>query len=69
VQDFGLGISKADQVRVFERFFRADGAIEDGPPSVGLGLSIAKEIVDHYGGRIWVRSRKGRGSTFYFALP
>jgi signal transduction histidine kinase len=69
VQDFGFGISKADQVRVFERFFRADSAIENGPPSVGLGLSIAKEIVDHYGGRMWVRSRKGRGSTFYFALP
>mgnify|MGYP000131030027 CR=1 FL=1 len=66
VKDTGAGIPADDVPRIFERFYKADRArAEEG---VGLGLSIAKHIIQGHGGRIWVESVEGRGSTFYFSL-
>ena len=68
VEDHGIGIPKADQVRVFERFYKADKARRRGA-GTGLGLAIARHVVDGHGGRIWVESEEGRGSTFSFSIP
>ncbi|HFC12242.1 MAG TPA: PAS domain S-box protein, partial [Anaerolineae bacterium] len=69
VSDNGNGISKADQLRLFEKYYRAS---EPAVPSVegsGLGLAIVKSIAQRHNGRVWVRSELGKGSTFYMALP
>lgn len=66
VQDQGPGISPEHLPHIFERFFRGAG-VERGE-GAGLGLAIAKEIVEGHGGRIWVESTPGEGSTFYFTL-
>ncbi|MGH7439279.1 MAG: sensor histidine kinase, partial [Polyangiaceae bacterium] len=65
VRDTGIGI-RSDQVkRIFERYWKGDPNRKDG---AGLGLSIAKSIVDAHAGRIWVEAETGRGSTFSFTL-
>ncbi len=69
VADTGMGISAADQPKVFERFKQVGDTLTDKPKGTGLGLPICKEIVEHHGGRIWVESEPGRGSTFSFSLP
>lgn len=69
VQDFGLGIAKENQRYVFERFYRVAGAIELTYPGLGIGLYVSREIIKHQGGSIWVKSEKGKGSTFGFTLP
>lgn len=69
VSDTGPGISEADQKRLFQRFFRADDARIQGTAGHGLGLPIARAIVEQHGGRIFFRSQLGQGSTFGFALP
>ena len=66
VTDTGSGIPKMYQTRVFERFFRVPGQRGGG---VGLGLAIAKEIVQAHGGTIRLESREDRGTTFFFTLP
>jgi len=68
VQDTGLGISKADQKRLFDPYYRR---VEDRErlSGLGLGLALAKTLVELHGGRIWVKSKKGQGSTFGFSLP
>jgi len=66
VQDTGMGIPADDVPRIFERFYKTDRARAD--EGVGLGLSIAKHIIQGHGGRIWVESVEGRGSTFFFSL-
>lgn len=67
ISDTGVGIPAADLPRIFERFYKADRArAEDG---AGLGLAIAKHLVQSHRGRIWVQSVEGVGSTFYFSLP
>ena len=68
VEDHGIGIPKADQARIFERFYKADKARRRGG-GTGLGLAIARHVVEAHGGRIRVESVEGRGSTFSFALP
>lgn len=69
VQDFGVGISDDNIPHVFERFYRVKGKSHDTVPGMGLGLYISAEIIRRLGGRIWVQSKKGKGSTFSFALP
>jgi len=70
IEDNGLGISKKDQKRIFDKFFAGGGGTltrESG--RMGLGLAIAKGIVEAHQGRIWVESELGKGSTFFFTLP
>ena len=69
VQDNGVGLSPADTLQVFERFFRADPARSSSIAGAGLGLSLAQWIAAQHGGAVAVRSRLGEGSTFTVALP
>ncbi len=68
VQDQGPGLTEADQKRLFGRFSRLSAQPTGGEKSVGLGLSIAKQMVEACGGRIWVESEAGRGATFIVAF-
>ena len=69
VRDTGVGIPKADESRVFERFYKSDQARTRGRGGTGLGLAIARHIVETHGGRIWVKSKEGKGSGFFFSVP
>jgi signal transduction histidine kinase len=69
VADTGPGISEADQQIIFKEFQQADGSSTREKGGSGLGLSIVKKIVKMHGGRIWVESDVGKGSTFRFTLP
>lgn len=70
ISDTGIGISPEDFAAVFEQFKQVGGdTLTDKPKGTGLGLPICKEIVEHHGGRIWLESKKDKGSTFSFALP
>jgi CheY-like chemotaxis protein len=67
--DTGIGISKSDLPKVFEKFKQVGVTQTNKPKGTGLGLAISKEIVEHHGGRIWVESELGIGTTFSFTLP
>jgi two-component system phosphate regulon sensor histidine kinase PhoR len=69
VADTGIGIPKADQEKIFERFYRVDAARSREAGGTGLGLAIAKHIVEAHGGRLWVESEVGQGSKFHFSIP
>jgi signal transduction histidine kinase len=69
VEDFGIGISENHQKKVFEQFYRVSGDMQHTFPGLGLGLYISSEIIAREGGRIWVNSTPGQGSSFCFALP
>ncbi len=72
VEDHGVGIPRAAQDRIFERFYKVDRARsrgDSGAGGTGLGLAIARHVIAQHGGRIWVESQEGVGSTFAFALP
>jgi signal transduction histidine kinase len=69
VTDTGAGISAEDQPKVFEQFVQVGDTLTGKPTGTGLGLPICKQIIEHHGGRIWVESELGRGSTFTFTLP
>jgi signal transduction histidine kinase len=69
VQDSGIGISAEDQERIFNAFVQVGRKDAPGAQGTGLGLTIAKRIVDLHGGTIGVESEPGRGSSFYFTLP
>jgi signal transduction histidine kinase len=69
VRDTGPGISSADQARLFQEFQQADNAITKKKGGTGLGLAISKRIIEMHGGRIFVESQPGQGSTFTFTLP
>jgi signal transduction histidine kinase len=69
VIDTGRGIAAADHARVFEKFAQAGDPHTGRSKGTGLGLPISKEIVEHHGGRIWLESEQGKGSTFSFTLP
>jgi signal transduction histidine kinase len=69
VSDSGIGIPEDKLGRVFERFYQVDGSATRKFGGAGLGLAIVRRIVEAHGGRIWVESQVGRGSTFSFTLP
>jgi PAS domain S-box-containing protein len=69
VKDTGIGIPKDRQKSIFDRFIQADISGEMAYQGAGLGLSISKAYVELLGGKIWVESEEGKGSTFYFTLP
>jgi GAF domain-containing protein len=68
VRDTGPGISAADQAKLFQEFQQADNAITKKKGGTGLGLAISKRIIEMHGGKIWVESQPGQGSTFAFSL-
>ena len=69
VADEGPGIPDSEKKKVFQRFYRGNFEVSKSEPGTGLGLTIAKGIVEKHGGKIWVESTSGKGSTFYFTLP
>ena len=69
IQDTGIGIEEEDKHKVFERFRQAGDTLTDKPKGTGLGLPICREIIEHHGGIIWMKSEPGVGSTFFFTIP
>lgn len=69
IRDSGGGIAEKDLVRVFERFYRAERPLIQGLGETGVGLAIVKSLIEAHGGRVWVESEMGEGSTFHFLLP
>jgi PAS domain S-box-containing protein len=69
VSDEGIGIPTSEQERIFDRFARVDNSLTRQTPGAGLGLFLVKSVIEAHGGRVWVDSRPGQGSTFNFALP
>ncbi|MEO6672519.1 MAG: HAMP domain-containing sensor histidine kinase, partial [Ginsengibacter sp.] len=67
VKDSGIGISKKDQQKIFERFYRVEGKSEKTFPGFGIGLFIVAEIIQRHNGKIGVESEPGKGSSFYFS--
>lgn len=69
VEDFGIGIDSSHTRRIFERFYRVSDEIHNTYPGLGIGLFLSSEIIKRHNGRIWVKSQKGKGSSFSFSLP
>ncbi|HSF48758.1 MAG TPA: sensor histidine kinase [Burkholderiales bacterium] len=69
VRDNGPGISKANQDAIFEKFRQVGDTLTGKPQGTGLGLPISRQIIDHFGGRLWVESEPGHGALFSFTLP
>jgi signal transduction histidine kinase len=69
VTDTGIGIPRDELGKVFDEFRQVDGAVTREFGGTGLGLSITKRFIEMHGGRIWVESEPGEGSTFWFAVP
>jgi signal transduction histidine kinase len=69
VHDRGIGISPTDQGKLFQPFQRLEAGLDSSLQGVGLGLVVCRRLVEAHGGRIWVESRPGEGSSFYFTLP
>jgi signal transduction histidine kinase len=69
VEDSGIGIARSDLPHIFERFYRVDRSRSRASGGAGIGLTVAKSLVEQMGGRIWAESEPGHGTTFHFTLP
>jgi signal transduction histidine kinase len=69
VRDTGVGIPSEEQQRIFEKFYRADNPLSVEAGGTGVGLAIVRSLVEAHGGRVWVESEPGAGSTFSFTVP
>lgn len=69
VHDNGAGVAQGDRARLFERFQQIGNTLTDKPQGTGLGLAICRQIVERFGGRIWVDSEPGKGAAFSFLIP
>ncbi len=69
IKDTGIGIPEDQQHRVFSKFFRASNVLRKETEGTGLGLFIAKNIIEAHNGKIWFESKEDKGSTFYFTIP
>lgn len=69
VKDFGIGISKRNQTKIFKRFFRVNDSSKEPYLGVGLGLDISAQIIRHHKGKMWIDSEVGEGTLFNFSLP
>jgi two-component system sensor histidine kinase VicK len=69
IQDSGIGIPASAQEHVFDKFYRADNAVKLVPEGTGLGLHLARMIIDQCGGRLWFHSEEDQGAIFTFTLP
>ncbi len=69
VADTGDGIARKDLPHVFDHFYKADRSRHRGHGGAGIGLAMVRQVVELHGGRVWVKSRRGKGTTFYFTLP
>jgi signal transduction histidine kinase len=69
VQDSGIGIPESDLPRLFEKFYRGTNREALAQRGTGLGLAIVKSIAERHGGKVWVESELGKGSTFYLQVP
>jgi signal transduction histidine kinase len=69
VSDTGIGIPESEYENIFQKFTQVGEKLSDKPTGTGLGLPICKEIVEFFGGEIWVKSTPGKGSSFYFTVP
>jgi K+-sensing histidine kinase KdpD len=69
VSDQGKGLTSIEQARIFSPFQRLESDRPDQARGAGLGLMVCKRLVEAHGGEIWVESKKGKGSTFFFSLP
>lgn len=69
VKDDGIGIDSKYQKKIFERLYQVTDRNEKTFPGLGIGLFISNEIIKRHGGKMWVKSKKNKGSTFYFDLP
>ena len=68
IGDTGIGIPPEDQAHVFDKFYRVKSTKVSEIEGTGLGLAVVKSIIEGHGGRVWVESEPGQGSTFGFAL-
>jgi signal transduction histidine kinase len=69
VRDNGTGIDPADHETIFEKFRQVGDTLTEKPQGTGLGLPISRQIIEHFGGTLWVESARGQGATFSFTLP
>jgi signal transduction histidine kinase len=69
VRDSGVGIAREEQERIFDRFYRTENPLKVEAGGTGLGLSLVRPLIQLFGGRIWVDSTTGEGSTFSFVVP
>ena len=69
IQDTGIGIAPDDMARLFEKFYRGKAREARARAGTGLGLAIVRSIAEKHGGRVWVESKEGKGSTFYLQIP
>ena len=69
ISDTGVGIPEDEQKKIFRKFFRASNARLQEPDGSGIGLYIAKDIIERHGGALWFESKEGQGTTFFITLP